>query len=503
MASTTTAHAPEDDNKWKRTRLPHIQLSIVYLIATAEPISSTVIYPFINQFVRETGITRGDERKTGYYAGVIESVFYVAECATTIAWGRASDRWGRRPILLAGTLGLALSMFSFGLSSSFWVLLVSRCAQGTFNGNIGVVKNVLVEITDTTNRARAFSFYSPVWAGGTTLGPLIGGAFARPALRWPETFGRLQFFHDYPYFLPCAIAGFFSVFSFIVCLVLLRETLPSIIARRRIGGKLKPASPSRDTTSLRANTNGADYGATNHGIETDDETPLCQETADSPRNSASPPVLSVLTRPVCMAIANIGMLAFTDSSYQALVPLMYSTSIPLGGLGFNPARIGGILGAWGLLNGVINVMMFPFLMRKYGAWAVYRVGYSSFLISIGSFPLMSLLAKRSGEFDWPTVAAMVLQLTGSTMSYFSWASIQMFVIDSMPNPHSMATVNAIAQVTTSLARTFGPSFASSLFSLSLEHKLLGGYLVYAILISVILCGMRLAERLPRHLSNKM
>ncbi|KAG6904735.1 hypothetical protein DXG01_007554 [Tephrocybe rancida] len=32
---------------------------------------ATVIYPFINQFVRDTGVTRGDERKTGYYAGVI------------------------------------------------------------------------------------------------------------------------------------------------------------------------------------------------------------------------------------------------------------------------------------------------------------------------------------------------------------------------------------------------------------------------------------------------
>ena len=59
------------ENKKKRTPLPWAQLSIVMLIQFAEPITATVIYPFINQFVRETGITGGDERNTGYFAGMI------------------------------------------------------------------------------------------------------------------------------------------------------------------------------------------------------------------------------------------------------------------------------------------------------------------------------------------------------------------------------------------------------------------------------------------------
>lgn len=55
----------------QRTPLPWLQLSIVYLIQFAEPVTATVIFPFINQFVRETGITGGDEKKTGYFAGLI------------------------------------------------------------------------------------------------------------------------------------------------------------------------------------------------------------------------------------------------------------------------------------------------------------------------------------------------------------------------------------------------------------------------------------------------
>jgi len=59
----------------KPTPLPKLQLFSVFLIQAAEPITATVIYPFINQFVRETGITGGDEKKTGYYAGLIVRIF--------------------------------------------------------------------------------------------------------------------------------------------------------------------------------------------------------------------------------------------------------------------------------------------------------------------------------------------------------------------------------------------------------------------------------------------
>jgi hypothetical protein len=62
-SSTTSLHP--------KKRFPAAQLAIISLVQFAEPITSTVIYPFINQFVRETGITRGDEKKTGYYAGII------------------------------------------------------------------------------------------------------------------------------------------------------------------------------------------------------------------------------------------------------------------------------------------------------------------------------------------------------------------------------------------------------------------------------------------------
>lgn len=57
-----------------RNSLPKGQLAIVYAIQIAEPLSGTVIYPFLPEFVRRTGITGGDEAMTGYYSGIIVDI---------------------------------------------------------------------------------------------------------------------------------------------------------------------------------------------------------------------------------------------------------------------------------------------------------------------------------------------------------------------------------------------------------------------------------------------
>ena len=78
--STQTVSATEDNlvrdehanrDTGKPTPLPKFQIFIVFLIQFAEPLTGVVIYPFVNQLVRETGITNGDDHKTGYYAGII------------------------------------------------------------------------------------------------------------------------------------------------------------------------------------------------------------------------------------------------------------------------------------------------------------------------------------------------------------------------------------------------------------------------------------------------
>ncbi|KAH7908935.1 hypothetical protein BJ138DRAFT_1090416 [Hygrophoropsis aurantiaca] len=116
--------------KKPKTPLPKAQLGILMFLQLAEPISSMCIYPFINQLVRELNITGGDETKVGYYAGLIicacESIFFATEALTVMRWSRLSDRIGRKPVILIGLSGLCVSMLAFGLSRTFWTLVI-RC----------------------------------------------------------------------------------------------------------------------------------------------------------------------------------------------------------------------------------------------------------------------------------------------------------------------------------------------------------------------------------------
>ena len=67
---------PDEENATKETPLPLRQLAIVYLIQFCEPLTGLVIYPFIAELVQETGITRGNDKATAFYAGKLMSRAY-------------------------------------------------------------------------------------------------------------------------------------------------------------------------------------------------------------------------------------------------------------------------------------------------------------------------------------------------------------------------------------------------------------------------------------------
>ncbi|KXN84877.1 hypothetical protein AN958_12007 [Leucoagaricus sp. SymC.cos] len=489
----------------KVTPLPKMQIFILLLVMIAEPISSTVIYPFVNQFVRDTGITHGDDRKVGHFAGLLESVFFFAECTTVFQWGRLSDRIGRRPVLLLGPLGLSFAMFTFGISSSFWILLIARCAQGAFNGNMGVTKTMMFEMTDTTNIAQAFAWHPVMWSSGITLGPLVGGILARPARRWPELARNAKFLVQHPYFLPCAITGGLSLVSLTIAYMGLKETHPDKISSRHDdleNDALKPGKPSPH-----------DYESSDEESPLlNDQTPRLYGSNDSENSSTetlsaskAEPELSlreILTRPLLIALANHGFLSFLDQAHQALLPLMYSTSVPLGGLDFRPDQIGIIMGAWGACNAVFQVTCFPKLMHHYGPRKLYIRCFAGLLVTFSAFPILSLLAKWRdcpGAMVWMTICC---QMTFYTCVFMSYGCTQLFIMDAAPSRNSLGAVNGLGQMISSVTRTIAPSFASSLFSLSLQHQLCGGYFVYFLLLSITVAGVYTSNLLPRGMRDR-
>jgi MFS family permease len=271
-------------------------------------------------------------------------------------------------------------------------------------------------------------------------------------------------------------------------------------------------SKEKSTPLIGSPTECCNYGSTLPFLSEGSLSVISSESTVTP-TSQPPPFQAFLNRPLLMAFLNYGFLAFTDMSHAALLPLMYSTSIPLGGLGLDPFRIGTALGAFGFFNAFVQINFLGRLIRHFGPRGVYMVAYASFLICIGSYPIMSYFAKRAGKVDGIVAAIMTIQLTFqitismaygmshrrhslSNISLQGTGSIQIMFVEYAPGKAALGSTNGIGQMIASGMRSFAPTIASSLFSVSLQHKLVGGYMVYYILLGIIIVGMRLSVLLP-------
>lgn len=91
------------------------------------------IFPYVYYMVSSFHITE-DEGRIAMYAGMVTSAFAFAEFTSSVAWGRLSDKIGRKPVLLFGLGGTGLSMILFGFAPNLTTALIARALGGLLNG---------------------------------------------------------------------------------------------------------------------------------------------------------------------------------------------------------------------------------------------------------------------------------------------------------------------------------------------------------------------------------
>jgi len=98
------------------------------------------IFPYVYYMVSSFHIT-SDEKLIALYAGMVTSAFAFAEFSAGVAWGKLSDKLGRKPILLTGLAGTGISMLIFGFSPNLTTALVARALGGLLNGYVVRLSN--------------------------------------------------------------------------------------------------------------------------------------------------------------------------------------------------------------------------------------------------------------------------------------------------------------------------------------------------------------------------
>lgn len=153
--------------------------------------------------------------------GLNVGIFSLMQFLFSPLWGRLSDIYGRKPILIFGLAGNTLSYIALGLVmsgvfKSVAVLFISRAMAGFFSANIGAAMAYISDVTPPKDRSKGMGLIGAAFGLGFVFGPFIGGFLAK------------RFDFGFPIFLSSAL----SLFALILTFVFVTESLPKVLRRK-------------------------------------------------------------------------------------------------------------------------------------------------------------------------------------------------------------------------------------------------------------------------------
>ncbi|CAK7274634.1 hypothetical protein SEPCBS57363_006264 [Sporothrix epigloea] len=459
------AHGSDDndhhvaDSHDNEKPLPKTQIALLCFARLLEPIAFFSVFPYINEMVQDNGGLADTD--VGFYSGVIESLFSLTQALVMLGWGRAADRVGRKPVLVLSLVGMSGATALFGLAHTLEQMIAFRCVAGIFAGSIVTIRTMLAEQSTPATQARVFSWFAFSGNLGIFLGPLLGGALAAPlGRRMPGGHEQgMPFFARYPYALPAfVVAG----------LGFVAATLTSLFVDETLVRKT-PARPATD---------------------------LAEAADDEDLNKSSPPAPSawaLIQAPgvsiVLYVYAHVMLLAF---SYTALVPVFWFTPVSLGGLGFTPGQIAGMMGLAGASQALWLLLVFPPLHHRVGTNGVMRLCANAYPVFMAVSPLASLLLRvwDARTLFWVFLPPVLVIGSGVSMCF---TAVQLAVNDTAPSPQLLGTLNALALTGVSAIRAFTPALFTSLYAINARTQWLGGYAIWVLMV-VIALGYTVAAR---------
>ena len=187
-------------------------LIIIFVTVFIDLLGFGIIIPLMPFYATHFGAS-------AFEVGMLATSFSLMQFLFAPLWGRWSDVIGRRPVILIGLLGSAVSYLTFGLAESLSLLFVSRCLAGLAGANIPTAQAFIADSTTPENRAKGMGMVGAAFGLGFIFGPALGG-----------------FLSQWGYQTPALFAAALSFVNFIAALALLPESLPPdrrTTARRR------------------------------------------------------------------------------------------------------------------------------------------------------------------------------------------------------------------------------------------------------------------------------
>ena len=141
-----------------------------------------VIVPVLPTLVASFSTDQADQ---AFWYGVVAAAFGLANFVASPILGALSDRFGRRPVMLLGFMGLGVSFFGTAMTTSLIGLIIARTLGGAMQANVAIANAYVADISAPEERAKRFGFLGAMMGIGFIVGPVVGGLLGAVNLHLP------------------------------------------------------------------------------------------------------------------------------------------------------------------------------------------------------------------------------------------------------------------------------------------------------------------------------
>jgi DHA1 family tetracycline resistance protein-like MFS transporter len=210
---------------------PAAAMRFIMVTVLIDMIAIGLMVPVLPALVGRFTGSQGDQ---AFWYGAVTFAFGLASFFGSPVIGALSDRYGRRPVLLLGFCGLALSFFVTAMATALWMLIVVRLFSGAMQSNAAVANAYVADISAPEERAKRFGMLGAMFGIGFILGPMLGGLLGGIDLQ-----------------LPFFVAGGLALVNLLYGYFVLPESLPPDRRRRFEWRAANPLASLRSLLELK------------------------------------------------------------------------------------------------------------------------------------------------------------------------------------------------------------------------------------------------------------
>lgn len=472
-------------------------MMVLALIALCEQTAFNSISPYLPDMA--SSFPEVKPGMVGVYVGMIGTAFAVAQLVTNYFWGWISDRIGRKPVILLGTILTAVCFVAFGFCSTLYQAVAVQALMGVVNGNQGLVSTCLGEITDKSNQSKAFTYLPVLYGLGGITGPLLGGLLV--IRENPFKKGEPN---PFPYLAPNLLSAAILVIDFVISLIFLEESLDDADTLPKFGKKIREmfswlwqiTSFGRRPRSVRPNLPYRllrEQSAEEHDSDLDSASEVSSENHGHESLTRS----ELLNRDTVLLLLTYLIFALCNIAFNALFPIFSQAAPPIG-RGLTPSEIGLAQGFSGAVTIIFQICIFGQLRNKMGNRWSYRVGLFGFVVSFILMPFIGYKgndAANHGLTGKTTLMALELcfvLLVKTVASVGGLTSALLLITNSAPDHAVLGALNGLAQTLSAAGRAVGPFLSGSLFSLAMRIQPKGEAIPFGVFATVSLVGFFLS-----------